>query len=489
MAFVVGAASLGTEIGAARLLAPFFGDSTFVWANTIATILVGLAAGYWLGGRLADRRPRLSVMCALITVAAVLLAVVPFVARPLLGTASSALNEVSAGTFIGSLVGVLGLVFLPVCLLGAVAPFTIRLSVAEVADAGKVSGRIYAVSTLGSLVGTFLAALLLIPAIGTRKTFLVFALSLALVAMVGLPRRLVLVPLAIAALFLIPVGAVKPPGAGERLVYEEETPYQYARVVERPDGERLLELDEGQAVHSVYRPGSFLTGGYWDDSLVLPFATRGAPPGRIAILGEAAGSMARAYGHFFPRTRIDAVEIDGAVTAIGRRFFHLRAPHLRTITADARVFIRAPGPRYDVIILDAYRQPYIPFQLTTREFFEEVRERLAPGGVVLVNVGHPEGSDELERVLAATLESAMPFVDSEPFDRTNTWLVGAMRRPRPARILAARWLLAPPLDPVASGAARRMRPAPTGGAVYTDDHAPIEWLIDRSLLDYAEGER
>ncbi|HVX33272.1 MAG TPA: fused MFS/spermidine synthase [Solirubrobacterales bacterium] len=489
VAFVVGAASLGTEIGAARLLAPFFGDSTFVWANTIATILVGLAAGYWFGGRLADRRPRLSVMCALIAAAAVLLALVPFVARPLLGAASSALDEVSAGAFVGSLVGVLGLVFLPVCLLGAVAPFTIRLSVAEVADAGRVSGRIYAVSTIGSLVGTFLAALLLIPAIGTRKTFLVFALSLALVAMVGLPRRLILIPLAVGALFVVPVGAVKPPGAGERLLYEEETPYQYARVVERPDGERLLELDEGQAVHSVYRPGSFLTGGYWDDSLVLPFATRGGPPRRIAILGDAAGSMARGYGHFFPRTRIDAVEIDAAVTAIGRRFFNLAAPHLRTITADARVFVRNPGPDYQAIILDAYRQPYIPFHLTTREFFEELRERLAPGGVVLVNVGHPEGSDELEKVLAATMESSLPFVSSEPFDRTNTWLLGAMRRPRPARILAARWLLAPPLDPIAARAARRMRPPPTGGEVYTDDHAPIEWLIDRSLLGYAEGDR
>jgi predicted membrane-bound spermidine synthase len=354
VAFVVGAASLGAEIGAARLLAPFFGDSTFVWANTIATILVGLAAGYWLGGRLADRLPRLSVMCTLIAAAALLLAAVPFVAGPLLRTASSALADVSAGAFIGSLVGVLGLVFVPVCLLGAVAPFTIRLSVAEVAGAGKVSGRIYAVSTMGSLVGTFLAALLLIPLIGTRKTFLVFALSLALVAMVGLPRRLAVVPLAVAALFFVPVGAVKPPGPGERLLYEEETPYQYARVLERPDGERLLELDEGQAVHSVYRPGSFLTGGYWDDSLVLPFATRSTPPRRIAILGDAAGSMARAYGHFFPRTRIDAVEIDGDVTAIGRRFFHLSAPHLKTITTDARVFIRTPGPRYDVIILDAY---------------------------------------------------------------------------------------------------------------------------------------
>ena len=117
------------------------------------------------------------------------------------------------------------------------------------------------------------------------------------------------------------------------------------------------------------------TGGDRDDPLILPFASRAAPPRRICILGDAAGTMARAYGHFFPSTRIDAVEIDGALTEIGRRFFDLHAPHLKTITADARVFIRQPGPRYDVIIVDAYRQPYIPFYLTTREFFAEVRSQ------------------------------------------------------------------------------------------------------------------
>jgi spermidine synthase len=251
---------------------------------------------------------------------------------------------------------------------------------------------------------------------------------------------------------------VKPPGPGERLLYEQETPYQYARVVERPDGERLLELDEGQAVHSVYRPGSFLTGGYWDDSLVLSFATRSAPPRRIAILGDAAGSMARAYGHFFPRTRIDAVEIDGDVTAIGRRFFHLSAPHLRTITADARAFIRKPGPRYDAIILDAYRQPYIPFQLTTREFFEEVRERLTPGGVVLVNVGHPDApsaqrwrrlhrrsrADRMaDRPLAAQLRRGGPLIAGwRP--RTSS----ARTRAATTHSARSRWVSTPDRTPV-----------------------------------------
>jgi spermidine synthase len=486
--FVVGAASLGSEIGAARLLAPFFGASTFVWANTIATILVALAGGYWLGGKLADRRPTLGTLCAVIAAAAVLLGVVPFVASPFLGAAANALATISAGAFIGSLVGVLALVFVPVALLGAVAPFAVRLSINSIAESGQVSGRLYAISTIGSLTGTFLAALVLIPFLGTRQTFLVFALALGLVATLGLPRRFVAVPLAIGALLLIPTGVIKGT-AGERVLYETETPYQYVRVVQRPDGVRRLELNEGNATHSIYRPHSYLSGGYWDDPLVLPFATRVAPSRRICILGDAAGTMARAYGHFFPSTRIDAVELDGALTEIGRRFFDLHAPHLKTITADARVFIRQPGPRYDAIIVDAYRQPYIPFYLTTREFFAEVRSRLTPDGVVLVNAGHPPGATGLEKVLAATMRTDFAYVRRDPADSFNTWLLGSADPPRPGGILHAERQIPAPLSLLATRVAERIGPALTGGSVYTDNRAPVEWLIDQSLLDYAAGKR
>src|SRR3954463_13947638 len=179
---VVGASSLGAEIAAARLLAPWFGASTIVWANTIATVLVALSAGYWIGGRLADRDPTMRGLCKLVLGAAALLALVPFVAGPFLRTSVDALDSVSAGAFAGSLLGVLVLIAAPVVLLGAVAPYAIRLAVRTVEEAGRVSGRLYAISTLGSLAGVFLSALLLIPFAGTRRTFLAFAVSLAVVA-------------------------------------------------------------------------------------------------------------------------------------------------------------------------------------------------------------------------------------------------------------------------------------------------------------------
>src|SRR6478672_7406800 len=209
LAAVVGASSLGAEIAAARLLAPWFGASTIVWANTIATVLVALSAGYWVGGRLADRDPSLAGLSRIVLGAAALLALVPFVAEPFLRISVQALDSVQAGAFVGSLIGVLVLVAVPVLLLGAVSPYAVRLSVRTVEEAGRVAGRLYAISTVGSLVGTFLSALLLIPLVGTRRTFLVFALSLAVVAALGLGRRRLLgVPAAVVLLMALPVGTV-----------------------------------------------------------------------------------------------------------------------------------------------------------------------------------------------------------------------------------------------------------------------------------------
>src|SRR5829696_270941 len=487
LVFVVGAASLGAEIAAARLLAPYFGASTVVWANTIGVVLVALAVGYWLGGRYADRHPSMRGLCVLVLVAAVLIAAVPFAARPFLGFSVDAFDTVSVGGFAGSLFGVLVLVAVPVTLLGAASPWAVRLAVADPRRSGEVVGRLYAISTTGSLVGTMAAALLLIPLLGTQRTFLVFALALGLVACAGLGWRSAAVPVALAVAIAIPVGTIKAADTG-RVLYEAETVHQYARVVERANGSRALELNEGQAVHSLYVPGSFLTGDYWDGHLVLPFASRERAPRRIAILGNAAGTVARAFGHYFPATTVDAVEIDGELTELGRRFFGLRNPRMHAYAEDARPWLERADGGYDAIMVDAYRQPYIPFYLTTREFFELARERLAPGGVVIVNVGHAEDSDELERVLGTTMGSAFPRVLRDPIEPTNTLLVGGdagLSARRLARVAAS---LGPDLRPLAREAAARLVPRLAGGEVYTDDRAPVEWLVDSSLLEYANGD-
>jgi spermidine synthase len=485
--FVVGSASLGAEIAAARLMAPFFGASTIVWANTIGVVLVALSVGYWLGGRIGDRYPHLRGLCLLVMGAAVLLALVPFVARPLFDVSVDALDEISAGAFAGSLFGVLVLIAVPVMMLGAASPYAIRLTVPDVEHSGRVAGRLYAISTAGSLLGTWLSALVLIPLIGTQRTFLTFALAAGLVAAVGLGWRYLVIPAALAGVVALPVGTVKATEEG-RILFEGETPLQYVRVIEQPDGDRLLELNEGQAVHSLYRPGSYLTDDVWDGYLVLPFAGLREPPRRIAILGNAAGTTARAYGHFFPGTEVDGVEIDGELTELGRRYFDLENPNLRTYHEDARPWLRRSDGGYDVIMVDAYRQPYIPFYLATREFFELARDRLAPGGVVIVNAGHPEDNDDLETVLGRTMADVFPTVLRDPIEPTNTLLLATEGVASGERLRDEVAALPRGLRGVARGSAARIDPRLEGGRVYTDDRAPVEWLIDRSILGYAADE-
>jgi spermidine synthase len=490
LVFVVGMGSLGAEIAAVRLLSPYFGASTVVWANTIGVVLVALSIGYWLGGRWADRNPTMRGLCRLALAAAGLLALVPFAADPLLDLAVDALDDISAGAFFGSLVAVLVLVAVPVLLLGAVSPWALRLALDGVEQAGQVAGRLYAVSTAGSLFGTLASALLLIPLVGTRRTFLLFALAIALVAVWGLRpvRRYAAAPAAIALLLAIPVGTLKASDDG-RVIYEAETQYQYARVVEDDSGKRRLELNEGQAMHSVYEPYTVLTGDYWDGQLVLPFAVRDDPPGSIAILGNAAGTASRAYEKYFPKTRIDGVEIDSELSEIGRRYFDMNNPRLRLHDEDARPFLRRTGDRYDVIVVDAYRQPYIPFYLATREFFELCRDRLAAGGTVIVNVGHPEDQDELEKVLSATMGDVFANVMRDPIEDTNTLLVASEAPISAARLRAAGARLPGDVGDLARVEASHLAPALDGGEVYTDDRAPVEWLIDKSIVQYAaDGE-
>ena len=244
------------------------------------------------------------------------------------------------------------------------------------------------------------SALVLIPLIGTQRTFISFALLLAVVAAAGLGWRFVAVPVALAAAFALPVGTVKATDSGT-VIYEGESEQQYIRVIESEGGERDLELNEGQAVHSTYRPGLLPDGRLLGQLPRAPVRRRST--GRRSGSRSSATPPARSrasYGHYWPETDVDGVEIDPELTEIGNRYFDMGSnENLTTHTDDARPWLRRSDGGYEMIVVDAYRQPYIPFYLATEEFFELVRDRLAPGGVVVVNVGHPEGNDEFERVI------------------------------------------------------------------------------------------
>ncbi|MBA2643650.1 MAG: fused MFS/spermidine synthase [Actinobacteria bacterium] len=482
LVFGAGIGALGTEITASRLLAPYFGSSTIVWANLIGIVLAALALGYWLGGRVADRRPQPPLLGLLVLGAAVFVAAIPFVARPFLDLTVEGLDEATAGAVVGSFVAVLLLCAPPVVLLGMVSPFAIRLAVSSIATAGAVAGRLYALSTAGSLLGTFLPALVLIPAIGTQRTFLVIAALLAASSCFLLGARYLVVAAVLAALVAVPPGAVK---AMSGLIHEETSYHQYIQVVERSDGRRLLYLNEGVAVHSVWRPDSVLTGGVWDAYLALP-PLLGRELERVAILGNAAGTTARALGVYYPQAEIDGVELDPAVSRVGRRYFGLEDnPRLTVHDADARPFLRSTDERYDLIVVDAYHQPYVPFYLATREFFALVRERLAPGGIVALNVAAVPGDKRLVSAIGRTLAAELPRVLEWPALRFNTIVLGLTEPVSPAALRTRLETGPGALAPLRELLARDARPLEATGRAWTDDRAPVEWVTDRMIVSFA----
>jgi predicted membrane-bound spermidine synthase len=482
LVFLAGLGCLATEIAASRLIAPTFGSSTVVWANLIGVVLASLALGYWLGGRIADRRPSAALLGWIVVSAGSLVAASPFLARPLLDLVGGRLDQASVGVAVGSFFAVILIFAPPVVLLGTVAPFSIRLSVVEVATAGAVAGRLYALSTLGSLLGTFLPALVAIPLIGTQRTLLAIAMLLAVAgSLLAGPRALVVVG---AAVLL----AAAPPGSvAANVLDQRESVYQSIRVVQRDDGSRVLELNEGIAVHSVWRAGTVLTGGEWDAPLAVP-SLLGRPLRRVAILGNAGGTTARALGVYYPRADVVGVELDPQVTAVGRRWLGLGDnPRLTVVTEDARPFLRHDRSRFDLIVVDAYRQPYVPFYLATREFFRLVREHLAPGGIVMLNVATVPGDDRLVDGVAGTLATELPQVLRWPALRFNTFVVG-LAQPLGRRVIDRRLSRGPPrlaaLRALLASDAVSVSPS---SRPWTDDRAPVEWATDRMILGYAAG--
>ncbi len=482
LVFGAGIGALATEITASRLLAPYFGSSTVVWANLIGIVLAALALGYWLGGRVADRRPDRRLLGRIVLGAAVFVAVIPFAAKPFLDLTVEGLDDASVGAVVGSFLAVLLLCSPPVVLLGMVSPFAIRLGVSSIATAGAVAGRLYALSTAGSLLGTFLPALVLIPAIGTQRTFLVVAVLLAATSCFMLGARYLLPTALLAGLLLVPPGAIK---GEDGLIHEETSLYQYIAVVQRPDGRRVLHLNEGVAIHSLWRPNTVLTGGEWDTYLALP-PLLGRPLRRVAILGNAGGTTARELGVYYPDANVDGVELDPAVTRVGREYFGLGDnPNLTVHTADARPFLRSTDTRYDLIVVDAYRQPYVPFYLATREFFRLLRDHLTPGGIVALNVAAVPDDKRLVEAVGGTLAAEFPQVLAWPALRFNTFVLG-FTRPLSSVQRRARLAHGPAdLAPLRTLLAREARPMGVAERPWTDDRAPVEWLTDRMIIEYA----
>lgn len=495
--FVAGMTTLATEFTTSRMLQTVFGTSNIVWANVIGLVLLFLTLGYFLGGRLADRNPSPRLFYWLVAAAGFSSVFFLLLTSIILRSAAAAIASVNVGAVINSLIAVFFALFVPITLLGCISPFAIRLGVRDISEAGRISGRMYAVSTWGSLLGTYLPVLLVIPTAGTRLAATIFGVVLLLFGLGGLwqsGRKTDLKALLLMGI-LIPISIVWNRGDlknSKGQIYETESAYNYIQVKEIKGCHYLL-LNEGQAYHSYYcEDGHVPRISVWSIMLAAPYFRHSSDPGRIdsmAVIGLAAGTIPKQFTEVYGDIPIDGIELDPQIVEVGRRYFDLEEPNINIIVGDGRYELNQLDDKYDVITLDAYKVPYIPWHLTTAEFFDEVQAHLVDNGVLAVNVGRAPNDRRLVEAITSTLLTVFPSVhtidvpgslnsiliatvqdtDHTSFERNIVSLNGTEPK-----------LLAQALTSAQNG----YRETVAGDIVFTDEKAPLETIIDSMVIQY-----
>lgn len=491
---LAGAALMSLEIVGARVLAPVFGTSVFVWGSIITVFLASLAAGAALGGRLADERPEAGVLANLLTASGVLTWIVFLAPAPVM----QFFANVAVPDRFRALLAAIALFALPCALMGTITTFAVRLVAREIATLGAAAGRLSAISTVGSIAGTFATTFFLIPAVPTRP--ILFGIGLLLVASAWfvpapfspgrLGRDAVLTAAAVAAhLFTSP--ALGTPELAGTVVYEKETAYHRIRIVDQ-GLRRVMYFNNLTQGFVPVRPDVPLPPNYTDGFLVaLAFPPR--PIRSVVVLGLGAGMIPMRLSAFMPEVAVTTIEIDPEVVSVARRFFgFVPGPRDRVLLGDGRRELERQVSGTDVIFVDAYFADAVPFHLLTREFYASCRDRLAPDGVVAANfIGSMTGSgNALFWAAARTMQEVFPrvYVISGELSRGgrffsgNAFLVASRSPDRldPATVADRSRAVASRLDrpAVATWGADlyegEMRTA--GVPILTDDYSPTDAL-------------
>ncbi|HEX8369946.1 MAG TPA: fused MFS/spermidine synthase [Pyrinomonadaceae bacterium] len=388
--FVSGALVMIYEIIGSRLLAPHIGTSTYIWTSLIGVILGSLSVGYWLGGRIADRKPDLKILSGILFFAGALTTLTLFLQEIILSILASASARLELKAIIAALV-----LFAPASVLfGFVTPYAVRLKMLSVEDSGKTVGRLYALSTVGSILGTFAAGFVLLPFVGSvRSLYLIIAALFTLSALLGAfqltTKKLYVLILFAAAIGLNELYAYSLSRSHD--LHDFDTHYSRLRVFRAIDERTRKPMTALTTDPLTTQSAIFLE----DDELVLRYSKfyhllRHFNPDfqNTLIIGGAGYTFPNEYLRKYPGKKIDVVEIDPQMTEIARRFFRLRDnPQMRIFHADGRVFLNQTTDKYDVALVDAFGSVYsVPFQLTTIEAVRKIRDVLTDDGVVILNM-------------------------------------------------------------------------------------------------------
>jgi spermidine synthase len=516
-AFLAGAVLLGVEIAASRVLAPFFGNSLFVWGALIGVVLSGLAIGYWVGGTLADRLPRPELLVAAVMLGAAAVLAIPFLDQALL----EAVVRWDPGPRANPLVASILLFGAPSVVLASVTPIAVRLRAHELTRLGRTAGRLFSVSTVGSIAGTFATAFWLLPELGTDQVLGIgAALLFAAAAVVAVSERLVagsLVALCATAAAAVVAASLAPETGGElskaaarnwspvyrlrgnpsslpdidlsgaKVLFRKDTRYHQLAVVQ---GSTTRTLRFGSSFQSeMYVSDPFKTAYPYTDYFFLGAAYR--PAARTMLfLGLGGGSAPKRIWRDLPGLKLQVVELDPVVVDVAHRFFGVPDdPRLAIAVSDGRQYLERHSGRWDVIAIDTFYEDGVPFHLTTREFLELAHARLSPGGVIVTNViGALQGDgSKLFRAVYRTYRSVFPTVLVHPVGAGvgyQNLIVVATDGPAPRKqFLRAQWQRLRATHPSAPDltdaiAERYDALVPTRDVpTLTDAYAPVDALL------------
>ena len=499
--FFVGMAVMAVELGASRLLAPYFSSSQIVWTIIIGTIMIAMALGNIYGGRSADKDQNPDRLYRRILIASAWIALIPAVGKyVILGISAVLIFSVNANYLIWAAFAACMVIFVyPLFLLGTVTPSLCKYTMENLEDNARIVGRLGAANTVGSIIGTFVPTFISIPAVGTSATFLIFSGILLALALTYFLSYKVRSPAAVVSTVLFLLSCLLGWRSNfafwkDNLLYEGESVYNYLQV-EETDDSIILSTNVLFGVQSIFRKDAGLTGMYYDYAMAAPFMagveekTAEGDAFDLLILGMGTGTYGSQCARYYPAMRVKGVEIDGKITDLAHRFFAL-PDDMSVATYDGRAYLNAVDDRYDVIMVDAYQDITIPFQMSSVEFFNLVRDHLKEDGVMVVNMnmrGQQEGN--INQYLADTIASVFSEVYTvDVLSNTNRELFASNNLAILTRMEenAAR-CADPALRAMLERIARDLASYEAGDYRMTDDCAPVELLgmrvIDELIRD------
>lgn len=484
---LLGFATMAIEISAVRLMTPSFGSSTLVWTNVIAVVLLLLSLGYWTGGRMADKNPTSATLAKFLYLDGLLVLGAALVGLKINELLASRLEFLGLGyIFFGSLLSAVLVFGAPIFFAGMCSPYLVTLATKKNSHLGNMLGSFYAVSTLGGLLGTFIPTLISIPTIGTTKTIALCGFTLLFAGLLIHTDSLKQVTLKSTAILLLatlsitwfPVYQTTP-----HAIAQFESIYQRIYVEPSSTGEAHLKFDAGLGIQSTSLNTNILSGLYYDAYSLFPAIFQDKQPVKVLILGLAGGTIAKQLKYFYKdKVEITGVELDPKVIEVGKKYFELDETDITIVNQDARTFVSTTQESFDLVILDTYQNELqIPWQLTTQEFWEKVKNILNSSGLLLMNVAHLSTPSILLDSLAQTQNTVFPFVATARatyYSKFNSIVIAGNSEPDLAKLSSES-----ALEFILQDLIQSLKPLEKKSAFHllTDDSASTDWLLFQEL--------